>query len=143
MIWQKDGFEISTDKRKLHIAVIHQYLAVESYWAHGIPLEKVRLSLKNSRCFGIYHEKKLVGFCRVVSDNVRFAWLGDVFVLPEFRGRGLSKWLMECVLEDYAPLKIRRWTLGTKDAHGLYRQFGFTELPEPGRVMVKSFDGDW
>lgn len=143
MEWQKDGFVISTDKRKLQPAVIHQYLSQESYWAQGIPLEKVRLSIKNSRCFGIYFNKKLIGFCRVVSDNVRMAWLGDVFVLPEFRGRGLSKWLMECVFEDYEPLKIRTWTLGTSDAHGLYRQFGFTEHPHPERVMVRYFVGDW
>ncbi len=143
MEWTKDNFLISTDKRKLQIPVIHQYLSKDSYWAGGIPLEKVRLSIKNSRCFGVYFEKKQIGFCRVVSDEVRFAWLADVFILPEFRGRGLSKWMMHCVFEFYEPLKIRRWLLGTKDAHELYRQFGFLELEKPERWMEKPFSGEW
>ncbi len=137
MDWQKDGYQISTDKRRLQPSVVHRYLAEESYWAQGIPLEKVKMCIRHSRCFGIYHGKIQVGFCRVVSDNVRIAWLGDVFVLPAHRGRGLSKWLMECVLEDYAPLKLRRWMLGTRDAHGLYRQFGFDAPKQPDNVMFR------
>lgn len=143
MNWQNGDYQISTDRRKLQLSVIHHYLAHDSYWAQGIPREKVRKSMQHSTCFGIYYGKQQIGFCRVVTDFVRFAWLGDVFILPEHRGKGLSKWMMEVVLAYPDFQGIRRWVLGTKDAHGLYAQFGFKGLTTPDRMMEKSVTGDW
>jgi N-acetylglutamate synthase-like GNAT family acetyltransferase len=143
MEWHKGDYLLSTNRRKLQIDVIHQYLAHESYWAQGIPKAKVRKCIQNSVCFGIYHGKQQIGFCRVVTDFVRFAWLADVFVIPVHRGKELSKWLMEIVMQYPDFQGIRRWMLVTADAHGLYEQFGFTALPQPERVMGKSYNGEW
>lgn len=132
----RGGYEISTDPARLQPAVIHDYLTNHSYWAKGIPLETVRRSLENSLCFGLYHGGDTqIGFARVVSDFATFAHLCDVFVLPEHRGKGLSKWLMECVLPHPDLQGLRRWQLGTADAHGLYAQFGFTVMTTPDRWM--------
>jgi GNAT superfamily N-acetyltransferase len=128
-------FLISTDKSKLDIDVIHNYLSKESYWAKNVPLEIVQKEIKGSFCFGIYYQQKQIGFARVVSDAAVFAWLADVFVLQEFRGKGLSKWMMRFILSHPELQGLRRWMLGTKDAHGLYEQFGFKELEDPKRIM--------
>lgn len=132
---EKDGFLISTDKLKLDAASIHDYLSNHSYWSGGIPFETVERSLENSVCFGLYENEKQIGFARVVTDKATFAYLGDVYVLEEYRGRGLSKWLMECVLKHPELQGFRRWMLLTRDAQELYRKFGFTVFHAPERCM--------
>ena len=107
------------------------------YWAKGIPRETVVRSLESSLCFGVYCEGKQAGFARVISDFATYAYLGDVFVLEPYRGRGLAKWLMECIVAHPALQGLRRWTLATRDAHGLYAQFGFTPLELSDRWMER------
>jgi GNAT superfamily N-acetyltransferase len=124
----RNGFLISTDKTKLDIAYIHHFLAAESYWAENIPLKTVRRSIRNALCFGIYHHQKQIGFARVITDKATFAYLGDVFIQKEFRGRGLSKWMMATIHRHPELQQLRRWWLGTRDAHGLYEQFGWTRI---------------
>jgi GNAT superfamily N-acetyltransferase len=131
----KGDFLISTDKTKLDLKVIHTYLAIQSYWAQNIPFETVQRSVENSFCFGIYTNDKQIGFARLITDYASFAYLADVFVLPEFQGKGLSKWLMKFMLENDEMQGLRRWLLTTKDAHGLYAQFGFVVHDKPERVM--------
>lgn len=130
---QIPGYEIDTDKSRLDIDLIHQFLAT-AYWSEGIPREIVLKSIHESDCFGIYGSGGQVGFARVISDHATFAYLADVFILPQERGRGLGKWLLTTILESPNYHNLRRWLLATKDAHDLYRQFGFTEAP-PDRFM--------
>nr|WP_319572881.1 GNAT family N-acetyltransferase [uncultured Draconibacterium sp.] len=127
--------EISTDKKRLDIKVIHNYLSNESYWAKGRTLETVQCSIENSLCFGVYIENKQVGFARVITDYAVFAWLLDVFILPEFQGKGYGKKLMEVIITHNHLQGLRRWGLGTDDAHGLYKQFGFAPLHKPENMM--------
>lgn len=128
-------FVVSTDRARLDLNVIHGFLT-NSYWARGIPREMVARSIEHSLCFGVYDGSgKQVGFARVVSDFATVAYLGDVFVLESHRGRGLSKWMMECILQHPALQGLRRWILLTRDAHGLYSQFGFTALRSAERYM--------
>jgi GNAT superfamily N-acetyltransferase len=131
---KKEDFLISTDRSRLDRNLIHRFLA-DSYWAKNIPFEIMEKSIENSLCFGAYHTSQQVGFARVISDYATFAYIGDVFVLEEYRGRGLSKWLMECILQHPDLQNLRRWTLVTRDAHELYRKFGFTSLQKPERYM--------
>ncbi|WP_426493273.1 GNAT family N-acetyltransferase [Hymenobacter sp. 102] len=129
-------FTISTDPARLDIALIHRYLSQESYWAKGIPLETVQRAIANSLNFGVYTaEGRQAGFARIVTDKATFAWLCDVFVLPEFQGQGLSKQLMQAVWAHPDVQNQRRHLLATLDAHGLYRQFGFQELAAPERYL--------
>jgi GNAT superfamily N-acetyltransferase len=132
---QRDAFTVSTDPERLDLDVIHGYLT-RSYWAAGIPRDVVERSLRNSLCFGLYAGDEQVGFARVVTDLATFAYVADVFVLDAHRGRGLSKWLMECILQHPDLRDVRRWHLVTRDAHGLYERFGFAE-PAPGRHMER------
>lgn len=138
MQWQKGDYIISTDKSAIDIRVVHHYLCHDSYWANGIPLDIVMRSIDNSLCFGVYYEGKQAGFARVISDFATFAYLGDVFILPEHRGKGLSKWLMLVIMNHPELQGLRRFILTTKDAHGLYAQFGFIPYPQPGRLMGKN-----
>lgn len=131
----KDGFCISTDKSKLDISVIHTYLSEESYWAKNISREIVEKSLEGSVCFGIYHTQTQIGFARVITDMATFGYLADVFIVKEFRGRGLSKWLMQFILRHPPLQNFRRWMLVTRDAHDLYKQFGFVPIVNPERFM--------
>jgi len=132
---QRGLFLISTDRARLDLDVIHGFLT-NCYWAKGIPRETVARSIEHSLCFGVYDGSGAqVGFARVVSDFATVAYLGDVFVLESHRGRGLSKWMMECVMQHPALQNLRRWILLTGDAHGLYAQFGFTPLTAPDRFM--------
>ncbi len=131
----KKGFLISTDKKLLDIGVIHKYLGEDSYWAKGIPKEKLERAIANSMCFGVYHDKKQVGFARVITDKATFAYLADVFVLDAYRKQGLSKWLMQTIIQHAELQGLRRWVLATADAHGLYEQFGFGPLAKPDRWM--------
>jgi GNAT superfamily N-acetyltransferase len=126
---------ISTDKTKLDIALIHNYLRNDSYWAKNIPLDIVERSIENSLCFGVYDDLKLIGFARIMSDCATFAYLADVFILPEYRGKGLSKQLMEYITSYPALQGLRRWMLATADAHELYRKYGFTDIAKPERLM--------
>ena len=134
--WVRGEFEISTDPARIDLVAVHAFLT-NSYWAAGIPLETVERSIRNSLCFGIYQRNCQVGFARVITDCATFAYLGDVFVLPEYRGQDLSKWMMECIMAHPELQGLRRWSLLTRDAHGLYRQFGFTELKSPQRWMER------
>ena len=134
MEWRREAYRISTDRNRLDLSAIHEFLR-GSYWASGIPREVVEKSIRNSLSFGVYDAKGLVGFARVVTDYATFAYLADVFVLPAHRGRGLATWLME-VIHGHPDLRgLRRWMLATRDAHGLYRKSGFVELENPGRFM--------
>jgi GNAT superfamily N-acetyltransferase len=132
---RRDDFVVSTDRTRLDINVIHGFLTT-CYWAKGIPRETVVRSLEHSLCFGVYDGSGAqVGFARVVSDFATVAYLGDVFVLETHRGHGLSKFMMECVMGHPALQGLRRWILLTRDAHGLYQQFGFTPLTSADRYM--------
>jgi GNAT superfamily N-acetyltransferase len=135
--WECGDYLISTDRSRLDIELIHNYLSNTSYWATGRSLEVVQRSIENSLTFGIYKGTEQVGFGRVVTDYATFAWVADVFVLPEHRGRGLSKRLMEVILSHPQLQGFRRWVLSTKDAHGLYERFGFIKLHRPERWMER------
>lgn len=130
-------FSITTDRERLDLDRIHDFLARQSYWAKGIARATVQKSIQNSLCFGLYRAKEQIGFARVISDFATIAYLGDVFVLPEFRGRGLSKWLMQCVCSHPELQNLRRWILVTGDAHGLYERFGFSQLAHPENFMER------
>ena len=130
-----ENFVISTEKARLDIEMIHRFLSYDSYWAQGRTLEQTRTAIENSICFGVYLEERQVGFARVITDRATFAYVGDVFILDEFRERGLSKTLMRTMLQHPELQGLRRWVLATKDAHGLYEQFGFSELRFPERWM--------
>ncbi len=130
-----EEFDISTDRARLDLDVIQEFLSDESYWAKSRTPEQTKTAIENSICFGLYHGDRQVGFARVVSDRATFAYLGDVFVLEEFRGQGLSKWLIETIIAHPDLQGLRRWVLATRDAHGLYEQFGFGPLVYPDRWM--------
>jgi GNAT superfamily N-acetyltransferase len=130
----KDGFTITTDKNTLNIPYIHAFLTT-SYWAEGIPVDTVRRSIDGALCFGVYKDGEQVGFARIISDLATYAYLADVFIDVSQRGKGLGKWLVEVILKHPDLQGLRRIELGTRDAHGLYAQFGFTPLPQPERFM--------
>ena len=131
---RRGEFTSSTDRSRLDVTAIHAFLST-SYWAHGIPLEVVRRSIDHSLCFGVYAAERQVGFARVITDQATFAYLADVYILEEYRGRGLARWLLECILGHPALQGLRRFTLVTRDAHELYRKLGFTEVAEPSAYM--------
>ena len=128
-------YTISTDKSRLDIDLIHRFLTTEAYWARNIPRDLVERSIENSMCFGAYDGEHQVGFARVVTDRAIFAYIGDVFVLPAHRGRGVSKQIMKAIREHPDLQRVRRWHLLTNDAHALYEQFGFRRLSKPERHM--------
>ena len=133
---RKDNFLISTDKTKLDIDIIHKFLT-GSYWAGGRAKENVVRSIENSLCFGVYDKEKFAGFARVISDNTTFAYIADLFIMEEYQGKGLSKFLMTAIM-DHPELRVmEKWVLATRTAHGLYKQFGFLPLPFPDRFMMK------
>jgi GNAT superfamily N-acetyltransferase len=130
----KNEYSISTDKDLLNVDHIHSFLS-QTYWAEGIPREIVAKSIEGSMCFGVYHKENQVGFARMITDQATFAYLADVFITPTHRGKGLSKWLVETILSHPELQGLRRILLATRDAHGLYEQFGFTPLTIPERWM--------
>jgi len=127
---------ISDDKTKLDIELIHKFLST-SYWAKGRTIEEVKKSIEHSICFGVYKDSKQIGFARIVTDYTVFAYLMDVFILEEDRGKGLSKLLLKKIFEDDRLKNIKKWMLATKDAHSLYVQFGFEKIKNPDRLMEK------
>jgi GNAT superfamily N-acetyltransferase len=134
-VFIKNEFHISTDKDLLDFEVIYNYLNKESYWSQGIPEVTLRTAIKNSMCFGVYKQDKQAGLARVVTDKATFAYICDVFILQDYRGFGLSKWLMQTIVNHPELQGLRRWSLATADAHGLYKQFGFNEIIRPDRWM--------
>lgn len=135
--WERGDYLISTDRSRLDVGLIHDFISNTSYWGQGRTLDVVERSLDNSLNFGLYNNNEQVGFARVVTDFATFAWIADVFVLPEHRGRGLSKWLMEVMLSHERLQGFRRWVLATKDAHSLYERSGFIALHRPERWMER------
>ena len=134
----RDNLTIDTDSSRLQFDVIQRFLEDESYWANRRTPEQTRKAIENSICFGVYDSDRQIGFGRVVTDQATFAYVGDIFILPEYRGRGLSKWLMEVIVAHPDLQGLRRWVLATRDAHGLYEQYGFGPLVHPDRWMELS-----
>ncbi len=134
--WQRGEYLISTDRSRLNVELVQEFLKL-SYWASGIPGEIVRRSIENSLVFGVYRGEEQVGFARVVTDYATFAYLADVFVLEPHRGQGLGKWMMDVVFSHPELQGLRRWMLATRDAHELYRKYGFAELEDPRIFMEK------
>lgn len=131
------AFDISTDRDRLDVELIHRFLSEESYWAQNRTLEQTRTAIQNSLCFGAYSGGRQVAFGRVVTDFATFAYVGDVFVLEEFRGQGLGKALMQAMISHPDLQGLRRWVLATRDAHTLYEGFGFHSLKFPERWMER------
>ena len=135
--WRRDGYRISTDPARLDLDAVYGYLSA-SYWAERIPRDVFERSVANALCFGLFApDGAPAGFARVISDRATIAYLGDVYVLEPHRGRGLSKWMMDCITGHPELQGLRRWILLTRDAHGLYRQFGFSGLAKPDRWMER------
>ncbi len=134
---RRDGYVVSTDRSLLDIDGVHAFLCERSYWANGISRAKFENALKHSLPFGVYRNGAQIGFARVITDFETFAYLADVYVDEAHRGRGVSKLLLEAVTAHPDLQSLRRWMLGTRDAHGLYAQFGFIALEEPGRWMER------
>ena len=135
-----DDYLVSTDPARLDVGVIHGFLR-ESYWAEGIPRDIVERAIRNSPCFGVYRCDQQIAFARVVSDYATFAYIADVFVLAPWRGRGIAKTLMVEIVRHPDLQQLRRWLLGTKDAHGLYQRYGFTAPRFPERQMERTDPG--
>ena len=134
-----DGFEVSCDPARLDVGLVHRFLSEESAWARGIPRAIVERAIAHSLCFGGYLDGNQVAFARVVTDRSTFANMVDVFVLPAYRGRGFSKALVKSVLAHPDLQGLRRFTLATADAHGLYAQFGFTPPSRPATLMERYY----
>ena len=134
--FQKDDFIISTDLGLIQIDVVHEYLANESYWAKGRSHEVVERSIKNSLCFGVYKSSSQIGFARVVTGFSVFAYILDLYILSDFRGQGLGKWLMSCILIQPELQGDLKWSLCTSDAHGLYEKFNFKGLENSEKWMT-------
>ncbi len=135
---QVGEFVVSTDRRLLQFDVIHKYLSEESYWARERTAEQTATAIKNSLPFGVYKGENQVGFARVVTDYATFAYLGDVFVVPEYQGKGLGKFLMRTILAHPDLQNFRRWILATRDAHALYEKYEFAALRHPERWMERT-----
>lgn len=127
--------QISTDKKRLDINLIYEYLSKESYWGKGRDIGTVKRSIENSLCYGVYNDDIQIGFARVVTDYAVFAWILDVFILEDYRGKGYGKKIMRAIMTHDKLQNLQRWGLGTDDAHGLYEQFGFKPLRKPQNMM--------
>lgn len=133
------SFEISTDRSRFDLPMIYRFLSEESTWAVGISRPVVERAIENSLCFGGFVDGRQVAFARVISDFATFANLVDVFVIPEYRGRGYSKQIVQAILDHPSLQRLRRFTLATSDAHGLYARFGFTAPSKPETLMERYF----
>ncbi|MHA6299454.1 GNAT family N-acetyltransferase [Devosia sp. CAU 1758] len=132
-----EGFEVSTDPKRIDLDYVHHYLSTLSYWAMGIPRDVVERSINNSLTFGLYNDAAAqVGFARVITDRATFAWLADVFIEPDLQGKGLGKGFMDVILAYPELQALRRFMLVTLDAHSLYAQYGFGSPPNPERLMA-------
>jgi GNAT superfamily N-acetyltransferase len=131
-----DDVIVSSDKALLNIEFIHQYLSEESYWAKNIPLTTVQLAIDNSICFGVYKKNIQIGFARVVTDKATFAYLADVFIVADYRGKGYAKLLIKTVHSHPELQELRRWYLTTRDAHSLYEQFGWQLINEELKTRI-------
>lgn len=140
--WRRDGLLVSTDQARLDLAVIHGYLH-RSYWVPGIPEEVVEQSVRHSLCFGLYQDTAQIGFARVVTDRSRFAYLFDVFVLEEYRGKGYGSWLMECAVGCPGLTDLASFSLRTRDAHSFYEPFGFERVEDQESLMVLRREMAW
>jgi len=140
--YKKENYLVSTDKSKLNIIIIHSYLS-RSYWSENIPQETVKKAIENSLCFGVYNNNIQIGFARVISDYTTFAYLADVFILEKERGKGLSKFLMECILKHKQLQGLRNFCLMTKDAHSLYARYGFKNIPQPENFMANKIENPY
>jgi GNAT superfamily N-acetyltransferase len=136
--WHRDRYLISTDRQRLDLELIHDFLSNQSYWAIGRSMTAVKQSIEHSFPFGLYHETQQIGFARVITDFVTYAYIADVFVLEAYRSQGLGQWLIKTMLNHPDLQDVRRWSLITHDAHDLYRKFGFTELAHPDRHLERS-----
>ena len=134
--YERDGFTISTDPDWLDLAFVHDFLT-QSYWAKGVSFETIQQAAAHSLCFGVYEGAAQVGFARVITDYTTMAYLADVFIAAPYRGRGLAKWLIGCILAHPDLQTLRRWMLATADAHGLYAPFGFAAVEDPARFMIR------
>lgn len=130
-----DNFLITTDKSKIDIVAIHDFLSKHSGWSDNIPFDKVKTSIDNSLNFGLFHNHKQIGFARIISDFSTIAYLGDIYILDNYRGQGLSKKLMDVIMEHPNLQGLRRWILLTSTADWLYEKYGFTKLPKPELYM--------
>ena len=135
VFFTQQGYEVNTDKKQLQTTEIFRFLTEEAYWAEGLTLDKLQKAIEGSLCFGLYHRNQQVGFARVVTDYVSLAYICDVYVLKTHRKKGLSKWLVQHILNNEALGSVRRLMLATADAHGLYAQFGFNALDHPEYFM--------
>jgi hypothetical protein len=133
---QNKNYLISTDKTKINIALVHNYLCYHSYWAEGIPVDVVQRSIENSLCFAVYNNDKQVGFARVISDFATYAYLADLFIVLKKEAKDYPNGLCRVIIDHPQLQGLRRVVLATKDAHGLYAQFGFTAYPNPDRLMT-------
>ena len=131
----ENNFTISTDKSKIDIDYVNAFLS-NSYWSPGVPMETVKKAMNGSLCFGVYDNEKQIGYARMVTDTATFAYLADVFIDGNYRGKGLGKWLVKVILAHPDLQGLRRILLATKDAHRLYEQLGFTPINNPERYMV-------
>jgi GNAT superfamily N-acetyltransferase len=138
--WHRDEYTISTNRERLDVALIHDFLSNTSCWAKGRSIQVVKRAIENSLDFAVYKGERQIGFARVVTDYATFAWLADVFVLDEYRGQALGRWMIEVIVTHLQLQGFRRWLLATRDAHELYRRFGFTELKDPRRWMERFDD---
>jgi GNAT superfamily N-acetyltransferase len=127
---------ISSDKSKLDLNLIHKFLTT-SYWAEGRTIEEVKTSIENSDCYGMFYQNKQIGFARIITDYIVFAYLMDVFIIPEYQGNGFSKLLLNRIFKDEKFSRVKKWMLATKDAHTLYRKFGFNLIDNPENLMTK------
>ena len=128
--------KISTDKALLDIKLIHYFLS-QTYWAKGRTLGEVKRTIEHSYCFGAYLNKSQIGFARVVTDFTVYAYLMDVFIIPKERAKGYSKIFMEAIMTDPKLKACQQWMLKTKDAHGLYKRYGFKPLKDPEKLMIR------
>ncbi|HEV2637094.1 MAG TPA: GNAT family N-acetyltransferase [Actinocrinis sp.] len=141
LLTREDGYLLSDGKERVDVERVHAWLSKDAYWALGRELSRMQDAISGSDVYGIYDaDQTQVGFCRVVTDRATFAWLCDVYIDPDHRGRGLGSWMVGQVREVYAATGMRRMLLATHDAHEVYRQFGFRELAVPGRWMEAEFN---
>lgn len=133
----RGDYYITTDRNSVDLKVVHDYLCNQSYWTQGVPLERVKTAADHSLNFSLFHHQDQIGYARVITDYCQIAYLGDVFILEAHRGKGLGKWLIANVHQHPNLQDLRNWLLGTRDAHGLYRQFGWDSLAEPHRWMAR------